>query len=134
MSYTELVALLRRWGQWTGKSTTRIAHEKLGYKSMFDFLIPCGGGASFEVDTEMLAVDRAMNWLRNQSPLDYRLLKLKYRYGYSSNRIADKLTKELPQYRKSKKKMHHTTAESYVNLAEMTILGHLEKTLKNACN
>lgn len=89
------------------------------------------GGSSREVDTEMLAIDNAMLWLKEHSKFDYRMLKLKYRYGYSFNRIADKLTKELPQYRKTGKKMHNNTAQNYVDLAEKTLMQYLQKSIEN---
>lgn len=88
------------------------------------------GGSSREVDTEMLAIDNAMLWLSEHSKFDYRLLKLKYRYNYSFNRIAEKLTKELPQYRKSGKKMCDKYAKALVDLAELTLLCYLQKQLE----
>ena len=78
----------------------------------------------------MLVIDSAMQWLREHSEFDYRLLKLKYRDNYSSNRIADKLTKELPQYRKTGRNMCDKYAKSLVELAELTLLGYVQKQLE----
>ena len=88
------------------------------------------GGSSREIDTEMLAIDKAMLWLKEHSKFDYRLLKLKYRYNYSFNCIADKLTKELPQYRKTRKKMCDKYAKSLMELAELTLLVYVQKQLE----
>lgn len=137
----DIKLLLTRWGQWShGGSTVvvgaatviRGSSMNLGYKSMWDVIhgMTGCGGSSREIDTEMLMIDNAMLWLSEHSKFDYRLLKLKYRYGYSYNRIADKLTKELPQYRRYKKKMCDKYAKSLVDLAEMTLLGYLEKQLE----
>ena len=137
ISHSDIKLLLTRWGTWSrdggtvvlGAATVmRGSSMNLGYKSMWDVIhgIAGCGGSSREVDTEMLMIDNAMLWLKEHSKFDYRLLKLKYRYGYSFNRIAEKLTKELPQYRKSGKKMCNKTAENYVNLAEQTLLRYLQ--------
>ena len=137
LKHSDIKILLTRWGTWSrdggtvvlGAATViRGSSMNLGYKSMWDVIhgMTGCGGSSREIDTEMLAIDNAMLWLSEHSKFDYRLLKLKYRYGYSFNRIADKLTKELPQYRKSGKKMCNKTAETYVNLAEQTLLRYLQ--------
>ena len=137
LTQSDIKLLLTRWGSWSGDGGTivvgsatviRGSSTNLGYKSMWDVIhgIAGRGGSSREVDTEMLAIDNAMLWLKEHSKFDYRLLELKYRDGYSYNRIADKLTKELPQYRKSGRKMCNKTAENYVNLAEQTLLRYLQ--------
>ena len=137
LTQSDIKLLLTRWGTWSrdggtivvGSATViRGSSMYLGYKSMWDVIhsIAGCGGSSREVDTEMLAIDSAMLWLKEHSKFDYRLLKLKYRYNYSFNRIAERLTKELPQYRKSGKKMCNKTAESYVKLAELTLLRYLQ--------
>lgn len=137
ISHSDIKLLLTRWGTWSrdggtivvGSATViRGSSMNLGYKSMWDVIhgMTGCGGSSREIDTEMLAIDNAMLWLSEHSKFDYRLLKLKYRYGYSFNRIADKLTRELPQYRKTRKKMCNKTAENYVNLAEQTLLRYLQ--------
>lgn len=124
----DIKLLLTRWGQWSNVSSDIAG---IGFKSIWHSLLPQHGcpsrsGSSYEVDSDMLAVDNAMQWLKQHSKFDYRILKLKYRYGYSYNRISEKLTKELPQYRKSGKKMHNNTAQNYVDLAEQTILKYLQ--------
>lgn len=137
LTQSDIKLLLTRWGSWSrdggtivvGSATViRGSSMNLGYKSMWDVIhgIAGCGGSSREVDTEMLAIDNAMLWLSEHSKFDYRLLKLKYRYGYSFNRIADKLTKELPQYRKSGKKMCPKYAKTLVELAENTLQKYLE--------
>lgn len=139
---SDIKLLLTRWGTWSrdggtvvvGSATViRGSSMNLGYKSMWDVIhsIAGCGGSSREIDTEMLMIDNAMLWLSEHSKFDYRLLKLKYRYNYSFNRIADKLTKELPQYRKTRKKMHNTTAQNYVDLAEKTLMQYLQKSIEN---
>ena len=141
LTQSDIKLLLARWGSWSrdggtivvGSATViRGSSMNLGYKSMWDVIhgIAGCGGSSREVDTEMLMIDNAMLWLSEHSKFDYRLLKLKYRYGYSFNRIADKLTKELPQYRKSGRKMCDKYAKSLVDLAELTLLGYLQKQLE----
>ena len=142
ISHSDIKLLLTRWGTWSRDGGTvvvgavtaiRGSSMNLGYKSMWDVIhgMTGCGGSSREVDTEMLAIDNAMLWLKEHSKFDYRLLKLKYRYGYSFNRIADKLTKELPQYRKTRKKMHNITAQNYVDLAEKTLMQYLQKSIEN---
>lgn len=141
LTQSDIKLLLARWGSWSRDGGTivvglatviRGSSMNLGYKSMWDVIhgIAGCGGSSREVDTEMLMIDNAMLWLSEHSKFDYRLLKLKYRYGYSYNRIADKLTKELPQYRKSGKKMCDKYAKSLVDLAELTLLKYFENNLK----
>lgn len=128
----DIKILLTRWGQWSNISSDIAG---IGFKSLWHSLLPqhgCpGSGSSYEVDSDMLAIDSAMQWLKQHSEFDYRLLKLKYRYNYSFNRIADKLTKELPQYRKTRKKMHNITAQNYVDLAEKTLIQYLQKSIEN---
>lgn len=138
LKHSDIKLLLTRWGQWSHSGGTVVvgsntvvkgSSTNLGYKSMWDVIHGLAGGcggSSYEVDTQMLMVDNAMIWLDEYSNFDYRLLKLKYRYGYSYNRIADKLTKELPQYRNSGKKMCNKTAENYIDLAEQTLLRYLQ--------
>ena len=128
IAQSDIKILLTRWGQWSNVSSDIAG---IGFKSLWHSLLPQHGcpsqsGSSYEVDSDMLAIDNAMLWLKEHSKFDYRLLKLKYRYNYSYNRIADKLTKELPQYRKTRKKMCNKTAENYVNLAEQTLLRYLQ--------
>ena len=126
ITQSDIKILLTRWGQWSANGGHDIGNT--GFKSIWASLLPSTGcyGFGSSVDNEMLAVDRALCWLKQHSEFDFRMLKLKYRYGYSYNRIAEKLTKELPQYRKSGKKMHNNTAQNYVDLAEQTILKYLQ--------
>lgn len=123
MTQTDIKILLTRWGQWSASSG-----QDIGFKSIWLVLLPHAGGngSSFEVDSEMLVIDNAMGWLKDKSPFDYRLLKLKYRYGYSYNRLADMLTKTLKQYRKSGKRMCDKKAKNYTELAENTLLKYLQ--------
>lgn len=143
ISHSDIKLLLTRWGTWSRDGGTVVvgaatvirgsgSSMNLGYKSMWDVIhgMTGCGGSSREIDTEMLAVDNAMLWLSEHSKFDYRLLKLKYRYGYSFNRIADKLTKELPQYRNTRKKMCDKYVKSLVELAELTLLGYVQKQLE----
>lgn len=141
LTQSDIKLLLARWGTWSrgggavvvGAATViRGSSMNLGYKSMWDVIrgMTGCGGSSREVDTEMLMIDNAMLWLSEHSKFDYRLLKLKYRYGYSFNRIAEKLTKELPQYRKTRKKMCDKYAKKLVDMAEDTLLKYFENNLK----
>jgi hypothetical protein len=127
ITQSDIKILLTRWGQWSNVSSDIAG---IGFKSLWHSLLPQHGcpksGSSYEVDSDMLAIDSAMQWLKQHSEFDFRMLKLKYRYNYSYNRIAEKLTKELPQYRKNGKKMHNNTAQNYVDLAEQTILKYLQ--------
>ena len=127
----DIKLLLTRWGQWSANGGHDIGNT--GFKSIWASLLPSAGYCGFGVgvDNEMLVVDCAMCWLKEKSSFDYTLLKLKYRYGYSYNRIADKLTKELPKYRKTRKKMHNITAQNYVDLAEKTLMQYLQKSIEN---
>ena len=128
----DIKLLLTRWGQWSNVSSDIAG---IGFKSLWHSLLPQHGcprsGSSYEVDSDMLAIDSAMQWLKQHSEFDFRMLKLKYRYNYSYNRIAEKLTKELPQYRKTRKKMHNITAQNYVFLAEKTLMQYLQKSIEN---
>ena len=123
----DIKLLLTRWGQWSNVSSDIAG---IGFKSLWHSLLPqhgCpGSGSSYEVDSDMLAIDSAMQWLKQHSEFDFRMLKLKYRYGYSYNRIAEKLTKELPQYRKNGKKMCDKYAKKLVDMAEDTLVKYLE--------
>lgn len=122
--YKDIKTLLTQWGRWS-KTSQDIAG--IGYKPLSIYTQSKGGeGSSYEFDTIMIEIDKAMQWLKASNHFDYRMLKLKYKYGFSFNRIADKLTKELPQYRKNGKKMHNNTAQNYVELAENTLLIYLQ--------
>ena len=131
ITQSDIKILLTRWGQWSNISSDIAG---IGFKSLWHSLLPqhgCPSGSSYEVDSDMLAIDSAMQWLKQHSEFDFRMLKLKYRYNYSYNRIAEKLTKELPQYRKTRKKMHNITAQNYVDLAEKTLMQYLQKSIEN---
>ena len=128
ITQSDIKILLTRWGQWSNVSSDIAG---IGFKSIWHSLLPqhgCpnNGGSSYEVDSDMLAIDSAMQWLKQHSEFDFRMLKLKYRYNHSYNRIADKLTKELPQYRKTGKKMCPKYAKTLVELAENTLQKYLE--------
>lgn len=127
ITQSDIKILLTRWGQWSNVSSDIAG---IGFKSLWHSLLPQHGcpasGSSYEVDSDMLAIDSAMQWLKQHSEFDFRMLKLKYRYNYSYNRIAEKLTKELPQYRKTGKKMCPKYAKTLVELAENTLQKYLE--------
>lgn len=127
ITQSDIKILLTRWGQWSNISSDIAG---IGFKSLWHSLLPQHGcpntGSSYEVDSDMLAIDSAMQWLKQHSEFDFRMLKLKYRYNYSYNRIAEKLTKELPQYRKNGKKMCPKYAKTLVELAENTLQKYLE--------
>ena len=127
ITQSDIKILLTRWGQWSNISSDIAG---IGFKSLWHSLLPQHGcprsGSSYEVDSDMLAIDSAMQWLKQHSEFDFRMLKLKYRYNYSYNRIAEKLTKELPQYRKTGKKMCPKYAKTLVELAENTLQKYLE--------
>ena len=129
MTNTDVKLLLARWALWSKDGSTRALAVNLGYKSIWDSLLPCGGnsGSSREVDTEMLKIDGAMAWIKEHSELDFRLLKLKYYDGDSFQRISKKLSRELPKYQQSKTLMCDKHAKNLVELAEQTLAGYLCK-------
>lgn len=134
ITQSDIKILLTRWGQWSANGGQDIGNT--GFKSIWVSLLPSTGcyGFGSSVDNEMLAVDSALCWLKEKNCFDYALLKLKYRYGYSYNRLAEHLTRKLPKYHKNNKKMHHKTAESYVDTAERTLLLYLQNNLAKIDN
>ena len=128
MTQNEIKVLLTIWGQWS-RTSADIAGTSYKTQPCFKLIQASGFGETANDDV-MLLIDSAMAWLKQHSEFDFLMLKLKYRYSYSYNRIADKLTKELPQYRNAGKKMCDKYAKSLVELAELTLLRYFENNLK----
>ena len=103
-------AKLTMWGRWVGRGNVAASPvgvggggscSPLGYKSAWSFILPSdGGGVDIGCDDEMLDIEHAMSYLKTHDKFSYRLIKLKYRYGYSYQRLAQKLTKSEPEYRR----------------------------------
>lgn len=99
-------AKLAMWGRWVGRGNIAASPvgggsvgscSPLGYKSAWSLILPdSGGGVDFGCDDAMLDIEHAMVYLKAHDKFSYRLIKLKYRYGYSYQRLAQKLTKSLP--------------------------------------
>lgn|GEM_PF-2182235 len=103
-------AKLAMWGRWVGRGNIAASPvgggsvgscSPLGYKSAWSLILPdSGGGVDIGYDDEMLDIEHVMAYIKVHDKLSYRLIKLKYRYGYSYQRLAVKLTKQLPEYRR----------------------------------
>ena len=103
-------AKLTMWGRWVGRGNIAASPvgggsvgscSPLGYKSAWSLILPdSGGGVDIGCDDEMLDIEHVMAYIKVHDKLSYRLIKLKYRYGYSYQRLAVNLTKQLPEYRR----------------------------------
>lgn len=113
--------LLTAWGRWASQGNSNGSY--LGYKSFHSVIFgSCGGGGvSVSQDDDMMAVDRAMSQLKALNPFYFKLLKLRYLYGYSYTRLASKLSRDLPEYRNNHKRMCHKTAKVLVGEAHEAI-------------
>lgn len=120
IDYNEMVVRLTQWSQWVGSSNAPngYAQTQLGNSSG-------GNGSSYEFDSKMLAVDNAVQFLKQHAYFDYRLIKLKYLYGYSYNRIADKLTKE-----RKGKKVCDKSVKDWCDVAVCSLMIILNNTAK----
>lgn len=125
--------LLTAWGVWTKTSSGT------GFKSVWEKLAQfapcqdsdehtvrrCPRSGVFISDDIALRVEHAMAHLMRNDRWSYKLLNLRYRYGYSYQRLAAKLTKELPEYKRGGSKagmsMCHKTAAILVDDAEQVI-------------
>ena len=108
--------LLTAWGRWASQGNSNSNGSYLGYKSFHSVIFgSCGGGGvSVSQDDDMMAVDRAMSQLKALNPFYFKMLKLRYLYGYSYTRLASKLSRDLPEYRNNHKRMCHKTAKVLV--------------------
>lgn len=113
--------LLTAWGRWASQGNSNGSY--LGYKSFHSVIFgSCGGGGvSVSQDDDMMAVDRAMSQLKALNPFYFKMLKLRYLYGYSYTRLASKLSRDLPEYRNNHKCMCHKTAKVLVGEAHEAI-------------
>lgn len=113
--------LLTAWGRWASQGNSNGSY--LGYKSFHSVIFgSCGGGGvSVSQDDDMMAVDRAMSQLKALNPFYFKMLKLRYLYGYSYTRLASKLSRDLPEYRNNHKRMCHKTAKVLVGEAHEAI-------------
>ena len=128
-------AKLAMWGRWVGRGNIAASPvgggsvgscSPLGYKSAWSLILPdSGGGVDIGCDDAMLDIEHAMVYLKAHDKFSYRLIKLKYRYGYSYQRLAQKLTKSEPEYRrggtKSGMKMCDKHCKKLVDAAEIEV-------------
>lgn len=116
--------LLTAWGRWASQcGAGSTGSSSLGYKSFHTVMFGNHGGrgVSVDYDDEMMSVDRAMSQLKTINPFCFKLLKLRYLYGYSYTRLASKLSRDLPEYRRYHKLMCHKTAKAHVQDAQEEI-------------
>lgn len=128
-------AKLAMWGRWVGRGNIAASPvgggsvgscSPLGYKSAWSLILPdSGGGVDIGCDDAMLDIEHAMVYLKAHDKFSYRLIKLKYRYGYSYQRLAQKLTKSDPEYRrggaKAGMKMCDKHCKKLVDAAEIEV-------------
>ena len=128
-------AKLAMWGRWVGRGNIAASPvgggsvgscSPLGYKSAWSLILPdSGGGVDVGCDDAMLEIEHAMVYLKAHDKFSYRLIKLKYRYGYSYQRLAQKLTKSQPEYRrggtKAGMKMCDKHCKKLVDAAEIEV-------------
>lgn len=126
---------LTMWGRWVGRGNIAASPvgggsvgscSPLGYKSAWSLILPdSGGGVDIGCDDAMLDIEHAMVYLKAHDKFSYRLIKLKYRYGYSYQRLAQKLTKSEPEYRrggaKAGMKMCDKHCKKLVDAAEIEV-------------
>lgn len=126
---------LTMWGRWVGRGNIAASPvgggsvgscSPLGYKSAWSLILPdSGGGVDVGGDDAMLDIEHAMVYLKAHDKFSYRLIKLKYRYGYSYQRLAQKLTKSEPEYRrggtKAGMKMCDKHCKKLVDAAEIEV-------------
>ena len=126
---------LTMWGRWVGRGNVAASPvgggsvgscSPLGYKSAWSLILPdSGGGVDIGCDDAMLDIEHAMVYLKAHDKFSYRLIKLKYRYGYSYQRLAQKLTKSEPEYRrggaKAGMKMCDKHCKKLVDAAEIEV-------------
>lgn len=126
---------LAMWGRWVGRGNIAASPvgggsvgscSPLGYKSAWSLILPdSGGGVDIGCDDAMLDIEHAMVYLKAHDKFSYRLIKLKYRYGYSYQRLAQKLTKSEPEYRrggaKAGMKMCDKHCKKLVDAAEIEV-------------
>ena len=126
---------LTMWGRWVGRGNIAASPvgggsvgscSPLGYKSAWSLILPdSGGGVDVGCDDAMLDIEHAMVYLKAHDKFSYRLIKLKYRYGYSYQRLAQKLTKSEPEYRrggtKAGMKMCDKHCKKLVDAAEIEV-------------
>lgn len=86
------------WGRWCKGSSS---NANLGHQSIWSTILPSGGGGiSIGDDDTMLKIEQAVAYLKAYDNQNYRLIKLKYLYGYSYQRLAQHLTKRMKEYQK----------------------------------
>lgn len=136
-------AKLTMWGRWVGRGNVAASPvggdsvgscSPMGYKSAWSFILPSdGGGVDVGCDDDMLDIEHAMAYLKAHDRYSYRLIKLKYRYGYSYQRLAQKLTKSEPEYRRGGAKagtqMCHKHCKKLVDVAESEVEQLLAETV-----
>ena len=133
-------AKLTMWGRWVGRGNIVASPvgggsvgscSPMGYKSAWSFILPSdGGGVDVGYDDEMLEIEHAMSYLKIHDSFSYRLIKLKYRYGYSYQRLAQKLTKLMPEYRRGGSKAGSKMCDKYckklVDTAEQAVISEIK--------
>lgn len=132
-------AKLTMWGRWVGRGNVVASPvgggsvgscSPLGYKSAWSFILPdSGGGVDVGCDDDMLDIEHAMAYLKAHDRYSYRLIKLKYRYGYSYQRLAQKLTKSEPEYRRGGSKAGTKMCDKYCKKLVDRAEGEVEQLL-----
>jgi len=143
LSNLDIKAQLTAWGRWVSGSRVIAAptsgcagsNTYLGYKSIWATLLPSSGGSGYGCDDDMLLIDAAICNLRFSDKFAYRLIKNKYRYGYTYQRLAQRLTKELPEYKRGGKKagmqMCDKQCKKLVNVAEQGIISEIKSIIES---
>lgn len=128
-------AKLAMWGRWVGRGNVAASPvgsgsvgscSPLGYKSAWSLILTdSGSGIDVGCDDQMLEIEHVMAYIKMHDKFSYRLIKLKYRYGYSYQLLAAKLTKQLPEYRrggtKAGMKMCDKHCKKLVDAAEVEV-------------
>lgn len=112
--------LLQLWGRFYANSKA-VETPLLGCAPQWSMINETRGKRAQiapEIETQLITIDKAMN--HPKLPVqDKSLLFLRYKYGYSYERLARRLSKEFKRSRKEP--MCEATAKNLVKLAESTL-------------
>lgn len=117
--------LLQLWGRFYANSKA-VETPLLGCRPQWAMVSETSGRTANlapEIDAQLIAIDRAINKLPK---LDKSAILLRYKYGYSFNRIAKHYSANVPKYRDARKIMCNKTAERLVEMAIKTLEGYYE--------
>lgn len=112
--------LLQLWGRFYANSRA-VETPLLGCRPQWAIVNEASGRAANlapEIDAQLIAIDKAINHPKLPTQ-DKSLLLLRYKYGYSYERLARRLSKEFKRSRKEP--MCEATAKNLVKLAESTL-------------